>query len=72
MEQNTPNAGAVVSTSAEDGGDSVGQVMSNNQVEEDEEQEREDSAYGSGDFDELSKAGGTESEVSMCALYHVT
>lgn len=65
MEQDPPNA--VASASSEDGGgDSVGKVKSNNQEEEDEEAEREDSAYGSGDFDDQSKAGASESEVRAC------
>lgn len=64
MEQDPPNA--VASTSEGDGGDSsVGRAKSNNQEEEQEEQERADSAYGSGDFDEQSKAGGSESEVRV-------
>lgn len=74
MEQDPPNSGAFASTTSGDdggggGGDSsVGKVKSNNQEEDDEEGEREDSAYGSGDFDEQSKAGATES-VRVCALY---
>lgn len=62
MELDPPNA--VASTSEEDGG---GKVKSNNQEEEGEDGEREDSAYGSGDFDEQSKAGASESEVRVCA-----
>lgn len=76
MEQDPPNAVTSEDDRGGDGGDSVGKVKSNkssNQEEEEEgeEGEREDSAYGSGDFDEQSKAGASESEVRVCVCVYV-
>lgn len=76
MDEVPANSGVVGSMSEEEGsgggGDSsIDRVPSNNQDEEDEgeeeeeEEEEDGSAYDSEDFDDQSKAGGTESEVCL-------
>lgn len=74
MDEVPANSGVVASMSEEEGsgggGDSsIDRVLSNNQDEEEEEEEEEGSVYGSEDFDDQSKAGGTESEVCLPCSY---
>lgn len=70
------NPGAIGNMSEDgerDGGTSVDQLTSSNQEEEDDG----GSGYGSEEFDDVSKAGGSESEVGTrdecerCILVHV-
>lgn len=66
MDEVPANPGAVGTSDEGSGGggdSSIHRAPSNNQ--EEEEEEDGDSAYGSEDFDDQSKAGGTESEVGF-------